>query len=83
MGPHSLIFLSEEYLQVDAPSRVVENPNSEAARRGQNKKLEVENTTKMSNAHNSSSTSKSGLYNSNPAVILRGLAEPNSDVASE
>ncbi len=68
---------------MDAPSRVVENPNSEAAPRGQNKTLEVEDTTKMSNAQNSLSTSKIGLYNSNQAVIIRGLAESNSDVASE
>ncbi len=65
------------------PSRVVKNPNSEAAPRGQNKTLAVEDTIKMFNAQNSLSKSKIGLYNSNQAVIICGLAESNSDVASE
>ncbi len=65
--------------QVDAPSRVVENPYSEAALRGQNKTIEKEYTTKMSHSHDFFVDIKKN----NPAIIIRGLAESNSDIASE
>ncbi len=56
--------------QVDAPSRVVENPNSEDSPRGQNQALEVEDTKKLPKVQNSLSTSKIKLYNCNQAVII-------------
>ncbi len=55
----------------------------EVAPQSQNKTSEVETNTKMFPAQNSLTTSKVGLFNSNQAVIIRGLAESNSNVASE
>ncbi len=68
---------------MDTPRRVVANPNFNAAPRGQNKMLAVEDTKKMSNERNSLSTSNIGFYNSNQAVTICGLAKSNSDVAFE
>ncbi len=59
--------------QVDVPSRVVENPYSEAALRGQNKTLEKEYTTKMSRAHDLLSTSKTATRPSLFADLLNPI----------